>query len=180
MRTWRFTKLTWPIFRMHMENSFLKLCTFLLPDVLCLISTNPKGFYQPGSLSVEWVTPAKNTRSESGVVTTAQERVADFVVVNQGVYTVVGEIKTEERGGETQNLEQMVGLFQKDQKVMLGLVVNPTYITPQILVRGQEKITCYYLRTLPLDDDDVTLRDSLKQLAEMIVYFNSFRPPESS
>ena len=36
-----------------------------------------------------------NTRSGSGVIAITQERVDDFVVVNQGIYTAVGEIKSQ-------------------------------------------------------------------------------------
>ena len=63
-----------------------------------------------------------------------------------------------------QNLEQMAGLLQKDQKVMLGLVMNPTKISPQILVCHEKNITCYPLPTLLLKDDQ--LGRSLKWLAE--------------
>lgn len=49
-------------------------------------------------------------------------------------YSVVGEIKLS-KGGKSQNQEQMVGLWQNDQKVMLGLVVDPTQILPQYVRR---------------------------------------------
>ena len=42
-------------------------------------------------------------------------------------YSVVGEIKSS-KGGKSQNQEQMVGLWQNNQKVILGLVVDPTHI----------------------------------------------------
>lgn len=146
---------------------FMEFCKFLLPHLDCLISTNPNGFYQPGSLCVEWVAPAVDG---SGVVSVTQDRVADFVDVDQGVYTVVGEIKSQGTGGIYQNLEQMVGLLQKDQMVMLGLVVYPTKILPQMLVCCKKNITCYPLPSLPLKN--CNLGRSLQQLAEMIVFFN--------
>lgn len=73
--------------RVHFENAYGKLffmafCELLLPNLECLISTNPKGLHQPGSLCVKWVTPGKDT-SGSAVIETAQDRVADFVVVNR-------------------------------------------------------------------------------------------------
>jgi len=94
--------------------------------------------------------------------------VADFVVVDQGVHTVVGKIKSQGTGGIYQNLEQMVGLLQKDQMVML----YPTKILPQMLVCCKKNITCYPLPSLPLKN--CNLGRSLQQLAEMIVFFNSF------
>ena len=87
-------------------------------------------------MNVAWITPARyDRRSESGGdVVTHQERVADFVVLNkQFHYSVVGEIKSETTGGNRQNVEQMVGLWQSGQKMMLGLVVNPKEILPHVL-----------------------------------------------
>jgi hypothetical protein len=49
------------------------------------------------------------------------------------MYTVFGEVKSEVRYGEDQNMEQMVRLWQPRQ-VMLGLVVNPESIVPKLLV----------------------------------------------
>ena len=80
---------------MNFQNAYgkffyQKLCQFLLPDTTlfdCLISTNPKGDFQPGAMCIEWVTPGRNMRSGSSgsascsMVLQRQERVADFVVV---------------------------------------------------------------------------------------------------
>ena len=84
----------------------MAFCKFLQPVLECLVSG-------------------------SGVVATSQERVADF---DRGVYTVVGEIESKRTGRMYQNFEQLVGWLQKDQNLMLGLVVNPTKISQQILV----------------------------------------------
>ena len=117
---------------------YQKLCQFLLPDTTlfdCLISTNPKGNFQPGAMCIEWVTPGRNMRSgsaSSSIVLQCQERVADFVVVNKNIYNIVGEIKPEP-GGLNQSMEQMVGLLRKGQKVMLGLVANPMFVSPRVL-----------------------------------------------
>lgn len=167
-------KLARSDFRMRMENSlfFFHFCRFILPNLTCLISTNPKGEFQPGSLCVNWVTSGKNTRSGTGVTESVQERVADFVVENQGLYTVGGEIKTNTARRLYQNLEQMVGLLQKDQKVMLGLVVNMAKISPQILVVKETGIQQYTLP--PLLSNTKELGSSLTTMAEMMVYFNSF------
>jgi len=63
--------------RVNFESAYGKLffmafCEFLLPDLECLISTNPKCLHQPGSLCVKWVTPGKDTKSGSAVIETAQ------------------------------------------------------------------------------------------------------------
>lgn len=87
------------------------------------------------STCIEWVTSARNMRSgSSGSASSSkhQERVADFVVLNKRKYTIVGEIKPES-GGLNQNMEQMVGLLRKGQKVMLGLVANPMFVSPRVL-----------------------------------------------
>ena len=52
-----------PKFQSVFGKCFLsEFCQFLLPDFDCLISTNPKGAYQPGSLNVAWITPARCDR----------------------------------------------------------------------------------------------------------------------
>ena len=67
---------------------YQKLCQFLLPDSPlfdCLISTNPKGTFQPGAMCIEWVTPGRNLRRVSSgsascsMVQQCQESVADFI-----------------------------------------------------------------------------------------------------
>ena len=120
---------------------YQKICQFLLPDTPllfdCLISTNPKGKFQPGAMCIEWVTPGRNLRRGSSgsascsMMLQCQERVADFVVVvNKNICSIFGEIKPEP-GGLNQNMEQMVGLLRKGQKVMLGLVANPMFVSPR-------------------------------------------------
>ena len=164
--------------KVRFQNAYGKLYFFFtFVGLFCQTShaslaQTPKGEFQPGSLCVNWVTSGKNTRSGTGVTESVQERVADFVVENQGLYTVGGEIKTNTARRLYQNLEQMVGLLQKDQKVMLGLVVNMAKISPQILVVKETGIQQYTLP--PLLSNTKELGSSLTTMAEMMVYFNSF------
>ena len=84
----------------------------------------------------------------------------------------MGEIKGVATGGAVSEFRADVGLLQKGQKAMLGLVVNMIQISRQILVVDREQIFQYALPPLQLDDDN--LGYSLTQVAEMIVYINSF------
>lgn len=50
----------------------------------------------------------------------------------------------------------MVGLWQNGQKVMLGLVVDPTQILPQVLALDEKKVLRLRNMTpLPLSDGDM-------------------------
>ena len=159
---------------------YQELCRFLLPDTMfdCLISTNPKGNFQPGAMSIEWVTPGRKTRGSAScsivpMVLQCQERVADFVVVNKNIYiyNIVGDVKPDV-GGLNQNMEQMVGLLGKGQKVMLGLVANPEYVSPRVLRCSGD--TFYFEH---LDDLQLSNPNHLHKLAKLIVLFNSFESP---
>ena len=92
---------------------FLQRSTNLSP-FKCLCST-ATGEYQPGAMSIRWVTPPKNnTRGSSRQVVTVRDRYADVViydVVNR-VTVAVFEIKEDERAAITaQHNEQMLGLW---------------------------------------------------------------------
>lgn len=98
-----------------------------------------------------------------------QDRV---VVLNEHFhYSVVGEIKSN-KGEKSQNQEQMVGLWQNGQKVMLGLLVDSTQILPPVLALDENEILrLHNVTPLPPSDDDIS--NSLHHLAKIIVYFNS-------
>ena len=73
-----------------------------------------------------------------------KNRVADIVFFDpdKKLYTIVGEIKKDEEGkmrmGVFQNLEQMLGLWQKDQKVMLGFTAWHNCMKFQIMFREND------------------------------------------
>ena len=169
---------------MNFQNAYgkyfyQKLCQFLLPDsplFACLISTNPKGTFQPGALCIEWVTPDRNLRrGSSGSASCSrvqqQDRVADFVVVFENIYSIVGEIKPDP-GGLNQNMEQMVGLLRKGQKVMLRLVANPKFVSPRVLRCFGDTFFFKLLQDLQLSNPN-----HLHKLSKLIVLFNSFESP---
>ena len=55
----------------------MALGSLLLPNHTSLISTNPKGNFQPGALNVTWVVPGKETRSTgTGLCEHKQDRIA--------------------------------------------------------------------------------------------------------
>ena len=106
-------------------KAFIKaFCDILLtPPHQVLMSTNPNGRHQPGSMSVEWII-GEDWRGESARHVQRQrralgeeERVADVIIWDGSVVTVVFEIKSDTAsGGIQQNKEQMAGLLQKGQK----------------------------------------------------------------
>lgn len=84
----------------------------------------------------------------------------------------MGEIKSS-KGGKSQNQEQMIGLWQNGQKVMLRLVVDPIEIVPWVLALDKEKkvLRLHSMKPQPLSDDDIS--NHLHQFAKNIVSFNS-------
>ena len=97
----------------HIRKDFWDLlCAFLLPDYK---STNPSGEYQPGVLSLKWAIPTRGReeRRMKGI-----RYLADVVVCNEGFFSTVAE-KSGRTTGENQNLEWMVGLWQRNQKIIL-------------------------------------------------------------
>ena len=108
-------------------------CQFLVPNsFLCRISTSPNGEYQPGASEVKWVVQqssgcaAANSASE-----TKQERVADVVVFHaqKEYFAIVVEI-SDMKDATAKLMEQMIGLFHPNQRVLLGLAVYPTKVAP--------------------------------------------------
>ena len=53
-----------------------------------------------------------------------EEIVADVVILSGELVTTVFEVKTE-KGGVSQNKEQMAGLFRDGQRTILGIEVEP-------------------------------------------------------
>ena len=104
-------------------------------------------------------------RSDVSSVVHDQDRVADFVVINAGVYS------SDPTGGLKQNLEQMIGLSSKGQEVMLGLVVNPVNVSPQVVRFSKDTLSVDGLEKLSLSDPD-----ALHKLAKLIGFFNSLAP----
>ena len=133
-------------------KAFIKaFCDMLLtPPHQVLMSTNPNGRLQPGSMSVEW-NIGEDWQGESARQVKRQrralgeERVADVIIWDGSVVTVVFEIKSKTAsGGIQQNNEQMAGLLQKGQKVILGVVVQPTAFHLNLFIVNHHKEIVYH------------------------------------
>ena len=111
--------------------------------------------------------PNKNPRRWLG----DEERVADVVILSGGLVTTVFEMKTE-KGGVSQNKEQMEGLLRDGQSTILGIVVEPGGFHLNLFVsHPQQKILRHYiLRDIPLKKD---VGQGLTKLAQLIIYFNN-------
>ena len=73
-------------------------------------------------------------------------RYPDFMVQKENTFHIVGEIKLTDSAAIGQNLEQMIGLFKPNQTMMVGLVIWPHQIQPQILyrIRGTFELHRYF------------------------------------
>ena len=113
------------------------------------ISTNPHGERQPGSVVVAHTGPAKATRQTLATdqCTVSVERDTDYVMFDHHtqMYTIVGEIKSDDSLAERQNIEQMIGLWRKKQSAMLGFTCNTQCIQPRVLLRSGNFLILYRL-----------------------------------
>lgn len=115
------------------------LLTVLPKSTMCRfqsdISTNPHGNAQPGGLKIGHMEPPRGLRDKQNWVTSIKEKKADYVMFDKvlKMYCIVGEIKSEQDLAESQNTEQMLGLFRKNQRVMLGFTCNPVEIQMRVL-----------------------------------------------
>ena len=139
-----------------------------------LHSTNPSGDSQPGAFEVSWILNCPTTRSnaqESQRSERHQLRVADFVAWNfeRNIYPI--EIKSDDRAPVFfQSLEQMLGLFKKQQKVMLGLVCQPSFVTPVIVRRTDSHIIVTQLAKLDFTNNI----SNMIELTELLISFVNF------
>ena len=152
-----------------------------------LLSTNLRGKYQPGSMSLEWVVgevdpqphvelsspkdlfpqpsagpgerPNKHCRRWLG----DEERVADIVILEGKLVTTVFEIKSD-RGGVSPNKEANGGAPAKGPGCILGIVLEPGVFQLNLFVANhQQKIIHHYILK------DISLRrGGLVKLARQI------------
>ena len=95
------------------------------------------GEYQPGALSITWSIPSKDIRSSSErkIVDSVKDRYADFVAFDSvdGVHVIVAEVKADATAPiESQNNEEMIGLWTSKQTAMLGLEVQGITARPYL------------------------------------------------
>ena len=141
------------------------------------ISTNQHGDCQPGSANITHTIPKPCTsQSEVSSTTTSSstEKVSDFVVFDHStkIYTIVGEIECDNDEAEQQNIEQMLGVWRKHQRAMLGFTCNKTFVLPRVLMAEDNSLVLYSFPKLPLSEND--LSKSLRMLAELFLAFTSF------
>ena len=81
------------------------------------------------------------------------------------------ELKSVESEAESQNVEQLIGLFHKNQQAMLGFTCNPRAIIPRILLHRQGLLELLTLQPLSLDEQSYL--HSLHRLATLFIAFIS-------
>ena len=84
------------------------------------------------------------------------------------MYSIVGESKSaEEDAAEYQTVEQLVGLFRKKQKAMLGFTCNPSAFIPRVLLHKQHTLEMQTLQPLSLASENFPT--SLRSKAELFI-----------
>ena len=119
-------------------TGFLKLVLTLNKDFKVYHTTSSSGDSQPGMCSVQCKLLKKGTRQNQEEAVAAMHTFncyPDFTVQKESICHTVGEIKSTDSAAIGQNLERMIGLFKPNQMMMLGLVIWPHQIQPQILYR---------------------------------------------
>ena len=97
-----------------------------------------------------------------------EERVADVVILEGKLVTTVFEIKSD-RGGVSQNKEQMAGLLQRGQAAILGIVLEPGAFHLNLFVANRhQKIICHHiLKDISLERAGLMkLRERVSALSE--------------
>ena len=143
-------------------------------------STNPHGVCQPGSSEITHTVPKQHTREAeaNGQASSTVERVADFVVFDHTtqLYAIVGEIKSEADEAEGQNIEQMIGVWRKNQRALLGFTCNKHFVLPRVLLaahsHGRRVLELYSFPKLELSREKQC--GSLSMMAELFLAFTSF------
>ena len=146
----------------HIQKQFTSSC-----------STNPQGPAQPGNMEILITDKPRELRQSKTPEKLCQRRVADYVLYDgrNKMYSIVGESKSVESEAESQNVEQMIGLFRKNQQAMLGFICNPRAILPRILLHRQGKLELLTLQPLSLDEQSYL--HSLHRLATLFIAFIS-------
>ena len=95
--------------------------------------------------------PLRSRIEESDAVKT-QERCADVIAYNikKKYHTIVVEVKCNSKTAQPQLLEQMCGLFDQQQKFMLGLEVHPTFIAPLMMLKAEKALTVFNVMDIPI------------------------------
>ena len=177
----------WPCFqdatRHHFQNAqgkhfFTALGSFLTcvhpPDSQSFYrstcSTNPSGNAQPGCLKLLLTDLEPKRLRQPTPVSVPQVRVADYVLYEKrnAMYCIVGEIKSDNTSATVQQIEQMVGLFRKNQQAMLGFTCNRCTFVPRILTQKGGHLRLYQGAEVSLDDDT-----SLAYIAQLFLAFAS-------
>ena len=140
---------------------------------LYLYSTST-GPLQPGAMYVKWSLPKmvlKSTGPAAGElrIIKLNERYADHVAYDRvNIINVnVSEVEeSEDSAIESQNNEQMLGLWRGSQQVMLGLEVYSNRVRPKILLLDGGSLNMCYLKEL-----DLTKANDLMNLVKLMMAF---------
>ena len=154
---------------------YINLCLSSLDNCskFKFLQNTSKGEAQPGATFVTWsLSQPRNMRSitESRIMQT-RERYADHVVYDKVhvINVCVSKVKENiESSIEAQNNEQMLGLWNSSQQVMLGLELRGSSVRPKILALHGTEMHMYYLNELSIEKNN-DLVELLKLMSSFLI-----------
>ena len=146
------------------------------PEYRHLLNTATGGA-QPGAFYIKWVTPSRPTRNQKEDIESIKERYADAVSYNTSTHIndVVSEIKQDDdrnaasTSAKAQHNEQMIGLWQPKQLVMLGFEFYTDFVVPKVLLLKANDLMLFYLERL-----DLTNTSDMGTLTKLVITFLSY------
>ena len=136
-------------------GEYIDLCTRLdvtTSSQFLYFHTTSTGGPQPGALYLRWSLPCRELKATSSKVvkrqSTLNERYADNIVYDttNTINVIVSEVKESEGSAiESQNNEQMLGLWKGSQQAMLGFDVQGHCVRPKVLCLYEGKLMMCYL-----------------------------------
>ena len=61
------------------------------------------------------------------------------------IYTIVGELKSDDTPAEQQNIEEMLGVWRKNQTALLGFTCNNESVHLRVLLAEEKQLRLYRL-----------------------------------
>ncbi len=111
------------------------------------------GDYQPGALSIKWSVSDRSSSTDRKKPPSVKDKYADFVALDgaDNIHVIVAEVKKNVTMPiESQNNEQMLGLWSRNQKAMLGLELQGVTVRPKVLLLLNDTLNMFYLKELIL------------------------------
>ena len=159
-------------------GEYVDLCTRLdvtprTSSQFLYLHNTSTGAPQPGAAYINWSLPKRELKSTSSAVVKRNikmnERYAGNVTYDKIniINVIVSEVKeSEDSAIESQNNEQMLGLWKGSQQAMLGLEARGHCVRPKVLSLYEGKLNMCYLKEL-----DLAQPNDLMSLVKLMIAF---------